>query len=95
MVRNFVEKMIAKMQARYIFGHMTNAMTTATATVTEQQAMSLMLKALGFDAMSAAVMTESDEERLARYARVILKNIKTPELKERAASTLRQFGRIL
>jgi hypothetical protein len=36
--------------------------------------MSALLKALGFDAMAANVIGESDTERLTKYARVIIKN---------------------
>jgi len=36
--------------------------------------MSALLKALGFDAMAANVIGESDAERLTKYARVIIKN---------------------
>ena len=40
---------------------------------TMQDAMSALLFALGFDAMAEAVKTETDKERLCRYARVIVK----------------------
>jgi len=42
-------------------------------TNTIQDAMSALLFALGFDAMAEAVKTETDRERLCRYARVIVK----------------------
>jgi arginyl-tRNA synthetase len=59
--------------------------------VSAQEAMSLLLKALGFDAMAAGVATESDPERLAKYAKVIVKNSK-PAMKARALETLKAFG---
>lgn len=37
-------------------------------------AMSAMLKALGFEAMAKEIIGESDTERLTKYARVIIKN---------------------
>jgi hypothetical protein len=42
-------------------------------TPTIQNAMSALLFALGFDAMASAVKTETDRDRLSRYARVIVK----------------------
>lgn len=36
--------------------------------------MSAMLASLGFEAMSREVIGEQDNERLARYARVIIRN---------------------
>lgn len=42
-------------------------------TSTIQGAMAALLLALGFDAMAEAVKTETDRERLSRYARVIVK----------------------
>jgi hypothetical protein len=42
-------------------------------TPTIQNAMSALLFALGFDAMALAVKTETDRDRLSRYARVIVK----------------------
>ena len=53
--------------------------------------MSLLLTALGFDSMAAGVATESDPERLAKYAKVIVKNSK-PAMKARALETLKAFG---
>lgn len=41
---------------------------------TIQQAMSELLKSLGFNAMSADVLNETDIERPQKYARVIVKN---------------------
>lgn len=40
---------------------------------TVQSAMSALLAALGFDAMASDVLTETDRNRLARYARIIVK----------------------
>lgn len=59
--------------------------------VTAQQAMSLLLTALGFDAMAAGVATETNPQRLAKYAKVIVKNSK-PDMKPRVLATLKSFG---
>ncbi len=40
---------------------------------TIQDAMSALLLALGFDAMAREVKTETEHDRLARYARIIVK----------------------
>jgi hypothetical protein len=42
-------------------------------TPTMQDAMSALLLALGFETMASEVKTETDRERLSRYARVIVK----------------------
>ena len=59
-----------------------------------QMGMSVVLVALGFEAMAAAVQFETDNERLQKYARVILKNTKG-EAKEKACATFRKAGLIL
>ena len=38
------------------------------------EAMSAILKSLGFEAMAKQVVGETDSERLTKYARVIVKN---------------------
>lgn len=43
-----------------------------------QDALSALLKALGFEQMAADVTTEEDDERIQRYARVIVKNTPVP-----------------
>jgi Ni2+-binding GTPase involved in maturation of urease and hydrogenase len=42
-------------------------------TPTIQDALSELLDALGFAAMAADVITETDQERLRKYARIIVK----------------------
>ena len=49
-------------------------------TNTIQEAMSAVLKSLGFDAMAAGVINENDGERLGKYARVIIRN--SPQAKK-------------
>jgi hypothetical protein len=41
----------------------------------KQDVMSQLLNAEGFSAMAAAVLTEQDAARLARYERIIIKNL--------------------
>lgn len=41
---------------------------------TIQDALSALLLALGFEAMAKGVLTETDRDRMMRYARVVLKN---------------------
>jgi len=43
-------------------------------TNTIQEAMSEVLGSLGFDAMAAGVVSETDGDRLGKYARVIIRN---------------------
>lgn len=42
-------------------------------TPTMQDAMSALLLALGFNTMASEVKTETDRDRLSRYARIIVK----------------------
>jgi hypothetical protein len=59
-----------------------------------QDGMAEILKTLGFDAMAAGVKTETDLERLHRYAAVIIKRVpaerrnETKELLARALAEL-------
>lgn len=48
---------------------------------TIQDALSELLKALNFDAMSSDVKTEKDSQKLCWYARIILKNTLDPTIK--------------
>jgi len=41
---------------------------------TTQDALSALLASLGFDTMAREVKSEQDNERLSRYARVVVKN---------------------
>lgn len=50
-----------------------------------QEALSQMLAALGFGAMSRDVKTETDKARLSKYARIILKN--SPEAQKHEIAT--------
>lgn len=54
-------------------------------------ALSALLLALGFNAMANEVLTETDRDRLIRYARVIIKN--SPEAQRPAiVRNLRALG---
>jgi len=53
--------------------------TKAPTRPTVQDAMSELLLALGFDAMAREVKTETEHDRLCRYARIIVKQ--SPESK--------------
>lgn len=44
-----------------------------------QKAMSEVLAALGFEAMARDVLSETENERLARYARVCIRNSREPQ----------------
>lgn len=58
---------------------------------TQGEALSVLLASLGFEAMASGALTEQDPERLRRYARVIIKQSPTQELKDRAVSLFREM----
>lgn len=49
-------------------------------------AISALLGALGFESMARDVQTETDGERLGRYARVVLKNTADPRMRRELMS---------
>ena len=58
---------------------------------TTNNVLSALLLALGFNAMANEVLTETDRDRLIRYARVIIKN--SPEAQRPAiVRNLRALG---
>ncbi len=63
---------------------------------TIQQALSLLLTSLGFETMARVVLTEADEERLAKYGRIVRHNAakRGAEFVARVDRVLEGFGMI-
>lgn len=56
---------------------------------TIQTALSALLDALGFDQMASDVLTEYEDDRLSRYARVVIKNTHDEAVKRKLTATFR------
>jgi hypothetical protein len=54
-----------------------------------QDALSTLLKSLGFTTMAEEVLTEGDPAQLRRYARVIAKNLPNNENRQKVLTNLR------